>query len=113
MTITELSPNKHILRELGARIRAARIDMPFTQAELAEHAGVSLSTVAKLERGEDVRLSSVLDILRALGMLASVNGLVPEATPRPSELATLGKARRRARSTKQKKQTTWKWGDEQ
>lgn len=113
MLITELSSDKHILRELGGRIRAARINMPFTQAELAEHAGVSLSTVAKLERGEDVRFSSVLGILRALGMLASVNTLLPEATPRPSELATFGKARQRARSSKQKKSTIWKWGDEQ
>ena len=113
MAITELSSDAYILRELGARIRTARIDRPFTQAELAAHAGVSLSTVAKLERGEDVRFSSVLDILRALGMLASVNALVPEATPRPSELATLGKARQRARSTKHSPSKTWKWGDEQ
>lgn len=113
MIITELSSNKHILGELGTRIRAARIDMSLTQAELATRAGVSLSTVAKLERGEDVRLSSVLDTLRALGILASVNALVPETAPRPSELATLGRTRQRARSTRQKKSKTWKWGDEQ
>lgn len=113
MVITQLASNEQVLRELGARVRAARIDTPFTQEELAVRAGVSLSTVAKLERGEDVRLSSVLDILRALGLLASVNALVPEATPRPSELAALGKVRQRARSAKRKKSESWSWGDEQ
>ena len=113
MVITALSSNEQALRELGTRIRAARIDMPLTQAELAARAGVALSTVAKLERGEDTRLSSMLDILRALGMLGALDTLVPEATPRPSDLAKLGKPRQRARHHKTPTPSAWKWGDEQ
>ena len=113
MKITMLSSNEQVLGELGRRIRAARIDTPLTQAELAQRAGVSLSTVAKLERGEDVRLSSLLDIQRALGLLASADALAPEALARPSDLARMGKPRERARSAAKDAQPgTWKWGDE-
>ena len=114
MVITALSSNEQVMGELGKRIRAARIDMPLTQAELAKRAGISLSTVAKLERGEDVRLSSVLDILRALGMLSAADALVPEVVVRPSDLARMGKQRERARSASGRaKPTAWTWGDEQ
>ena len=113
MVITSLTSNEQALRELGSRIRAMRIDTPLTQAELAARAGVSLSTVAKFERGEDIRLSSLLSIMRALGTLAAVDTLVPEAMPRPSDLAALGKPRQRARSVKPTRASSWKWGDEQ
>lgn len=113
MTISMLSSNEQVLSELGSRIRAARIDTPLTQAELAKRAGVSLSTVAMLERGKDVRLSSVLCILRALGMLGAMDALVPQVVARPSDIMRAGKPRERARSaTKAALPTTWKWGDE-
>ena len=112
MIITMLTSNEQALSELGSRIRAARIDTPLTQAELAKRAGVSLSTVAKLERGEDVRFTSVLDVLRALGMLAAVDSLVPQALVRPSDLARAGKPRQRARSSvKGASVNAWEWGD--
>ena len=112
MVITMLSSNEQVLGELGSRVRAARIDMPLTQAELAKRAGVSLSTVAKLERGEDVRFTSVLDVLRALGMLAAVDSLVPHASARPTDLARMGKPRQRARSVANgASANAWEWGD--
>ena len=112
MVITMLTSNEQALTELGSRIRAARIDMPLTQAELAKRAGVSLSTVAKMERGEDVRFSSVLDVLRALGMLAAADSLVPHALVRPSDLARAGRPRQRARSAaKGASSDVWEWGD--
>ena len=112
MVITMLTSNEQVLGELGSRIRAARIDMPLTQAQLARRAGVSLSTVSKLERGEDVRFTSVLDVLRALGMLAAVDSLVPQALVRPSDLARTGKPRQRARSAaKDAPANAWEWGD--
>ena len=78
MKITILSSNEQVLAELGARIRAARIDTPLTQAELAERAGLSPYTVANLERGHDVNLGSLLSVLRALDMLENADALVPE-----------------------------------
>jgi len=103
-----------VLQELGARIRLARINTPLTQAELAERAGVSLRTVSNLERGRDVNVSSLLDLLRALGMLDNAEMLVPPAQPRPTDIAKLGKERQRATSRAARKAATgtWKWGDE-
>jgi transcriptional regulator with XRE-family HTH domain len=44
-----------------------------TQAQLADRSGVSLATVARLESGEgNVRLESLLRILRALGLVDSL-----------------------------------------
>lgn len=112
MVITMLTSNEQALGEIGSRIRSARIETPLTQAELAKRAGVSLSTVAKLERGEDVRFSSVLDVLRALGMLGAVDSLVPQVLARPSDLARAGKPRQRARSAaKGASSGAWEWGD--
>ena len=114
MKITILSSNEQVLAELGARIRAARIDTPLTQAELAERAGLSPYTVANLERGHDVNLGSLLSVLRALGMLENANALVPETLARPVDVARLGHARQRATSPSRRTNdaSAWQWGDE-
>ena len=114
MSITLLSSNEQALRELGERLRAARIDTPLTQAELATRAGVSLSSVASLERGGDVRLSTLLSMLRALGMLENADALVPRTETRPTQIAKLGRARKRAPSSRKVQDApgTWTWGDE-
>ena len=114
MKITLLSSNEQVLAELGARIRAARIDTPLTQTELAERAGLSPYTVANLERGRDANLGSLLSVLRALGMLENADALVPETLARPADVAQLGHARQRATSPSKRKAGTgtWQWGDE-
>ena len=112
--ITMLDSNESIIKELGARVRSARIAHPLTQAELAVRAGVSVGTIANLERGKDVSLSCLLNVMRALGILSNVEALVPSASPRPSDVATLGHARKRASSANARKADapTWVWGDE-
>jgi transcriptional regulator with XRE-family HTH domain len=115
MVITALSSNEQALAELGARLRARRIEIPLTQQELADRAGVSLSMVARVEQGRDVRASNLLSVLRALGLLAQLDALVPEATVRPTDLVELGHVRRRATSAARRVQATadaWVWGDE-
>jgi hypothetical protein len=55
-------------------------------------------------------------VLRALGQLQSLELMIPEQGPRPSEIAALGKPRERAsRKAKEKPeaQSGWKWGDEE
>ena len=115
MTIDFLSSNAQVLEELGRRLKAARIDTPLTQEELAERAGVSLSTIAAIERGTDARMGSYLSVLRALGLLENTDILVPEVRIRPSQLAKSNHERKRATSTIHRKapNDTWVWGDEQ
>ena len=114
MNITLLTSTEDTLRELGKRVRDARIGVNLTQAALANRAGVGLSTVASLERGSDIRLGSMLSILRALGMLENANALVPETAARPSEIAIAQGKRKRASSRRghAEASSSWTWGDE-
>lgn len=115
MVITPFSSNEQVIKELGMRIRRVRIDTPLTQEQLAMRAGVSLSVVTRLERGGDVRMSGVVCVLRALGLLGNLDSLVPKAATRPSDIVELGHERQRASSSTRKPvetPRTWKWGDE-
>jgi len=55
--------------QIGAAIRRARRQARLTQAALGAKTGLRQATISELERGEgDVRLSTVLDVLAALGL---------------------------------------------
>lgn len=109
------SPERAALAELGARLARQRLERNLTQAALAREAGVSKSTVERLENGESTQLSSFLRILRALGLAENLASLVPEPALSPIELLKLrGKQRRRASSKSRGSGAakTWKWDDE-
>ena len=114
MKITFYSSTPEVLAEIGSRIKAARIAMPATQKEMAEMTNLSLRTISNLESGKDVSFSTVIEVLRALGQLQSLELMIPEQGPRPSEIAALGKPRERARKKADTAalETGWKWGDE-
>lgn len=94
MPIDELTSNPQLISELGKRIRRARIDYPLTQAELAKRAGVSVGTVHSIENGKDITLGSLANIMRALGMLARMDTLLPVEELRPSELMRQSKSKK-------------------
>ncbi len=115
MKITFYSSTNEVLSELGSRIKAARIAMSATQKEMAELTNLSLRTISNLENGKDVSFSTVIDVLRALGQLQSLELMVPEQGLRPSEIVAMGKPRERAGrkvTYKINSDATWKWGDE-
>lgn len=106
--------NQTILMELGRRIQETRIAASLTQKELAERAGISLSTLVRLESGESVRFEYVLNTLRALNLLSNIDLLVQEQEMRPSDLLDHGKKRKRVRIAPKENSLgkPWKWGDE-
>lgn len=106
--------NQTILMELGRRIQETRIAASLTQKELAERAGISLSTLVRLESGESVRFEYVLNTLRALNLLSNIDLLVQEQEMRPSDLLDHGKKRKRVRIAPKENPLgkPWKWGDE-
>ena len=115
MTISSFHTDETILTELGERIARTRIDRQFTQAVMAEQAGVSKRTVERIEAGASTQLSSVLRVLRVLGLLEGLNHLVPEPGPRPMDLLKLkGKTRQRASSPSivSEPKAPWTWGDD-
>jgi HTH-type transcriptional regulator/antitoxin HipB len=56
-------------KQLGAALRRSRRAQVLTQADLASRAGVRQGTISQVENGlETVKLSTVMDILRALDL---------------------------------------------
>ncbi len=115
MGIDNLHTDEAILRELGERVARARIESQLTQANMAEQAGVSKRTIERIEAGTSAQMSSMLRVLRALGLLEGLNQLVPEPGPRPMELLKLkGKRRQRASTPNvvSEPKAPWTWGDD-
>ena len=53
-----------ILDTIGQRLRQRRLERNLSVDELAAHAGLNRKTILALEAGEDIRLSSLVKILR-------------------------------------------------
>ena len=86
---------------LGENLKGVRLKQNITQQRLAEEAGVSLSTVKKLEKGEIGSFDAFLRILRTLGRLDVLGALVEEPQLSPNEyyeLVQKAGARRRKRA---------------
>lgn len=114
MRIASTMPETTMLAELGQRAQQYRIGMNLTQVELAKHAGVSRSTIERLEAGSSVQLDKLLRILRALRLTANLDQLIPEASIRPIQLAD-SKVETRQRAYKRRsgptKEQAWTWGE--
>ncbi|MCC5786895.1 MAG: helix-turn-helix transcriptional regulator [Phycisphaerales bacterium] len=106
------------LTAIGERIAQHRLQLDWTQAQLAKEAGVSKRTVIRLEGGESTQLTNLIRILRALDLLANIDELLPPPTPSPLELLRSKEKRRkrasgRAESDDEKGSQEWTWGDEE
>jgi transcriptional regulator with XRE-family HTH domain len=117
--VTKNLSDEAILRELGARLEAARLARNLTQKALAEEAGVSKRTVERLEGGEVAsRLSAFIRICRVLGLVDRLDALVPPPAPSPlEELKLAGRRRKRASRPARSlgapaKKAGWTWGDD-
>ena len=84
------------MAEFGARIRSTRLDRNLTTQMLAEKTGMNRKTIMDLEAGRDVRLSTVIKVLRAMRLLGSLNAAVPDTLPGHEALSTRGQPRMRA-----------------
>lgn len=113
--INELS-DEAVLHEVGHRITQYRLNQDKTQAALAQEAGVSNRTLARVEHGDSVQAASIIRILRALQLMENLDALIPEPAVSPiQQLKMQGKRRQRAssKSTKSIKEEPWAWGDEE
>lgn len=89
--------NSAILKELGERLRKIRLEQNITQTELANLAGINRMTVSFIENGRSVETMTLVRILRALGMLESLNTFLPESVISPLQIAKMkGNERQRA-----------------
>ena len=81
-----------ILNRIGNHLKTVRLRQNITQQSLADAAGVSLSTLKKIEKGEIGSFDSLLRVLRTLGKLDVLQPLVDEEQMSPSEYYNLVQA---------------------
>lgn len=104
MTITKMSSHA-ICSEIGQRLKRARLNANMTQKQVAGQAGLSVTAVQSVERGEAL-LESVVSVLLAMNMVEQINNLVPDQQISPLQLAKLkGKKRQRASGTRERAST--------
>ena len=110
-----MTPTKEGLRIISDRIKNYRIDYSLTQKQLADRAGVSLRSIQRFEKGEDIQLGNLIKLLNALELDKNIQMLIPDVTKRPSAFLDASLKRQRVRLTKKENSKAigkFKWGDE-
>ena len=113
MKFTKDLSDDAVLKEMGNRITRYRLNQDKTQVALAQEAGVSSRTMARIEQGDSVQASSIIRVLRALQLAENLDTLIPEPAMSPlQQLKMQGKQRQRAssKSAKPTRGAPWSWG---
>jgi transcriptional regulator with XRE-family HTH domain len=123
MRIGLLTTDAAVLAELGRRLARHRLERNWTQAQMADQAGVGQATVQRAERGESVQMTSMVKLLRTLELLGGLDAAVPESVELP--IARLEREQRRVRRRAsgggrrgrpnepvEPSGGAWTWGDE-
>ncbi|MFQ5352164.1 MAG: helix-turn-helix domain-containing protein [Candidatus Binatia bacterium] len=109
-------PLQFWLDHLGRRLVQHRLNNNLTQVEMADNAGISLRTLARLEAGKPTQFENFLRALIALGLQDGLEGLVPEVPESPiQQLERSGRSRKRAtgrRKPRADASEPWSWDDE-
>ena len=87
-----------IQRELAARVKARRLELNITQAELAERSGVSLGSLRRFESTGEISLRAFLELALVLGELKEFSALF-----RPLQTVSLFEEAPRPRQRSRKK----------
>ncbi len=95
--IVATSRTPEVLREVGARLKALRLQQNRRVEDLAADSGVSPRTINRLESGHSVGTENLVRIMRALGRLQAFEAFVPVPEVSPYDVERLrGRIRRRA-----------------
>ncbi len=116
MTSIPSNPDDRVLQEIGNKLCTRRVELAFTQADLARRAGVSKPTVERLEGGKSVQTVNLVRVLRGLGLLERLELLLPKQRASPlAQLRGQKKPRQRVRKKRDEgaggSKESWKWGE--
>lgn len=77
--------NPQVVQNLGQRFRDYRIHLRMTRKEVAERAGVGMTTLYKFETGnmKDLTFDTMLRLLRAIGLGTTWENLIPDMSYNP------------------------------
>lgn len=106
MAIYSAQTDKSALALLGKRMAAFRVRNNWTQAKLAQMAGVSKGTVERIERGDSVQILNLVKVLRACDMLDTFLSIFPDDSPSPMQILQMGKIKPRQRAGSPHKKTS-------
>lgn len=98
--------DKALLQTIGSYIQSQRLNQNKTQASVAAAANVSRSTLSLLERGEIVRMDSLIRVLRVLDLLHVMDAFTIQDEISPLEYAKLKKKKRKQASPVKPNNTT-------
>ena len=101
-----------VLKELGERIRQQRILRNYTQSQFAQKCGLSISTITRIENGEDSKLSNLFRVLSALDMQENLETLVPKKTINYKQIYAQEPIRKRASRKQKTPPKVWVWGED-
>ncbi|MBC7666468.1 MAG: helix-turn-helix domain-containing protein [Caulobacter sp.] len=81
---SDFAPSSALPAELSVQIAARRGQLGLTKKGLAERAGKVREVIYRIEEGQDVNVSSLVDVLRVLGLKLA---LVPAGIPSMEDVA--------------------------
>lgn len=79
--IADFLTTTEVLTVVGQRLRQRRLERSLLADDLAKHAGVNRKTILALESGADIKLSSLIKILRSMNMLGLLEVAIPDRLP--------------------------------
>lgn len=82
-------------------MRKRRLEKKLTQQEVADRAGIHVNSLRQLERQGDVKLLTLIQVLRALGEVQEIEQILSQ--PLPKKLEEFSSARLPQRIRKKKK----------
>lgn len=94
----EAMSDRSIQENIGRFIQSHRLNQNRSQEQVAAAAGISRSTLSLLERGEKVRIDSLIQVLRVLELLYIMDVFKVEEQISPVEYAKLKKKQRKQAS---------------
>ena len=112
MKITQFDSEKAILKEFGNRIKQYRVSLNITQHQLAQRCGVSVTTLMRVENGDDTKWSAIIKILSEFNLLDNLDIVIPEPQPDYKAMFEEKIIRKRARPNKNTSNDTWIWGED-
>ncbi len=80
---------KTIKDAIGDLVRAIRKNRKLTQVELAKSIDVSITTIKKLEKGQNFTIDTLLKVLKELDLLELLNGEIAQAKAQVSNTKSL------------------------
>ena len=93
----EQATDIEVMQELGARLRAYRLQRNIPVEVVAQRARLNRNTVLNAEAGKNPRLGTIVRLLRVLGRVEALENFLPAPTISPLQLIKHGdRPRRRA-----------------